>query len=158
MTDQPSKEYHFIDSLHNPSSGENAYALLYEIVDCLQILLSDGQPSRIDLAAIPMSDDDLELLQENLGEGPIMAEVMEEEGDGVLRISETGIPGVWWLQELDEEEQLQTEYIEINTIPEALQVDAELINDGRDALQARLFQLGLGRRPSLPPSPSSTGS
>jgi hydrogenase-1 operon protein HyaF len=158
MPDKGTKEYHFIDSLHNPSSGENAYALLYEIVDCLQALLTDGQPSRIDLSAIPMSDADLELLQENLGEGPIMAEVMEEDEDGVLRISETGIPGVWWLQELDDEDLVQSEYIEINNIPEALQIDTVLISDGRDALQARLFQLGLGRRPSSPPSPSSTGS
>lgn len=143
MTERSVTEYHFIDALSNPSQGENAHALLYEIVDCLRMLIDEGQPSRIDLDAIPLGEEDRQLLRENLGEGPIQAEVVE---DGYVQVMETGIGGVWWLQELDDDESLTGEYLEINLLPEVLQVPMEQIVDGRDALQARLFQLGLGER------------
>ena len=135
-------DYHFINSLPNPSQGENAHALLHEIVACLQLLLREGQPSRIDLDAIPLGEEDLALLQDNLGEGPIQAEVVDEE-TGVVRVIETGIAGVWWLQQLDEDDAVIGQYLEINSIPELMRISEELIADGRDALQARLFQLGL---------------
>ncbi len=143
MAEQPVTDYHFIDALPNPSQGENAHALLYEIVDCLRLLIEQGQPSRIDLGALPIGEEDYELLRNNLGEGPIQAEVAD---DGYVLVMETGIGGVWWLQELSDEEELVAEYLEVNLLPEALQVPPELIIDGRDALQARLFQLGLGER------------
>ena len=142
MPDRAAREYHFIHQLPNPSQGENAYALLYEIVDCLRRLLEDGQPSRIELDAIPLSEADLDVLRENLGEGPIQAEVVDED-DGIVQISETGIAGVWWLVELDADEVVRGEYLEVNTLPEVMQLPLDIIEEGRNALQARLFQLGL---------------
>jgi hydrogenase-1 operon protein HyaF len=145
MADEGGREYHFVRNLSNPSQGENAYALLYEIADCLRRLLENGQPSRVELDAIPLSEKDLLVLEENLGEGPIQAEILDEEA-GIVRVSETAIAGVWWLREMVENERVGREYLEINLIPEVLQVPLELIEDGHDALQARLFQLGLGDR------------
>ena len=145
MHDKGVMDYHFIHHLPNPSQGENAYALLYEIADCLQRLVQNGEPSRIELDAIPLGDEDLALLRENLGDGPIQAEVLDED-DGVVQISETGIAGVWWLVELNADETVGGEYLEVNVLPEVLQVPLDIIEDGRDALQARLFQLGLGNR------------
>lgn len=150
MADEPVQDYHFIRSLPNPSQGENAYALLHEIVACLQTLLTDGEPSRIDLQAIPLGEEDATLLRENLGEGPIQAEVADE---GYVQIIETAIAGVWWLVELDEDEQVLAEYLEINFTPEVLQISAELVEDGRSALQARLFQLGLENSKTKPSDP-----
>lgn len=131
---------HLIQTLDNVSRGDNAHALLHEIVKLLKQLLEHDQPSHIDLQAIPLSQEDLELLAETLGEGDITAEMVDI---GVTHISATGIPGVWWVLQLDATDQIIGEFIEINYCPVALIVPTEDIRDGRSALQARLFEAGM---------------
>lgn len=134
---------HLISGLDNVSKGENAEALLHEIVKLLQQLLERDEPSHIDLQAIPLSDEDIELLSETLGEGDTDAEVMDF---GVTRVTASGIPGVWWVLQMDEAGQTIGQFIEINYCPEVLIAQTEDIRDGREALQARLFQAGMERK------------
>lgn len=133
---------HLIDTLEHPSQGDNAHALLHEIVKLLEQLLEHDEPSHIDLLAIPLTTEDMELLAETLGEGEINAELFDF---GVTRISATGIPGVWWVVQLDDNEQILGKFIEINYCPEALIAQDENIREGREALQARLFEAGMKR-------------
>lgn len=143
MTQDDSDNIHLIDTLADSSRGDNAHALLHEIVDLLEQLLENDSPSHIDLQAIPLSSEDLELLAETLGEGDINAEVFDY---GVTRVSATGIPGVWWVVQLDEAEQILGEFIEINYCPEVLVALDEDINEGRQALKARLFEADMRRK------------
>lgn len=131
---------HLIETLENASRGDNAHALLHEIVKLLEQLLENDEPSHIDLRAIPLGQEDMQMLADVLGEGDINAEVLEPAN---TRISATGIPGVWWVVQLDESEQVIGEFIEINYCPEALITLSEDIRDGREALKARLFQADL---------------
>jgi hypothetical protein len=131
---------HLIDTLESASRGENAHALLHEIVNLLEHLMERDEPSNIDLMAIPLSEEDLEMLAETLGEGDINAEVIDY---GVTQIAATGIPGIWWVVQLDEDEQVIGKYIEINYCPEAIVAQDEDIREGRDALKARLFETGM---------------
>jgi hypothetical protein len=140
MAQDEENKVHLITTLDNVSRGDNAHALLHEIVKLLEQLLEHDEPSHIDLRAIPLGQEDMQMLAEVLGEGDINAEVLEPAN---TRISATGIPGVWWVVQLDESEQLIGEFIEINYCPEALIAISEDIRDGREALKARLFQADL---------------
>ena len=140
MTQSNDDNVHLIDTLDHPSRGDNAHALLHEIVSLLEHLLEHDEPSHIDLQAIPLTTEDLELLAEVLGEGDINAEILDY---GVTRISASGIPGVWWVVQLDDNEQTIGQFIEINYCPEALIAEDEDIREGRDALKARLFEAGM---------------
>lgn len=138
---------HLINTLDNVSRGDNAHALLHEIVKLLGELLQHDEPSHIDLQAIPLGPEDMELLTETLGEGEIHAEVTEF---GISQVSATGIPGVWWVVQMDDNEQIIGEFIEINYVPEVLIAPTEEIRDGRQALKARLFEAGMKRKRSKP--------
>ena len=105
--------------------------------------MSQDEPSHIDLRAIPLSQKDLELLTETLGEGDVFAEVAEY---GLTRARQTGIPGVWWVVHLDDEEQIIGEFIEVNYCPEVMITPTEDIREGREALRARLFEVEMARK------------
>ncbi len=143
MSNDEQNEVPFLQGLSNPSQGENAYALLHELVNLLHQLLSRDEPSHIDLRAIPLSQQDMTLLAETLGEGDVFAEVADF---GLTRVRQTGIPGVWWVVHLDDEEQVIAEFIEVNYCPEVLITPTEDIRDGREALQARLFEVEMARK------------
>lgn len=143
MSNDEQNDVQFLQGLSNPSQGENAYALLHELVNLLHQLLSRDEPSHIDLRAIPLSQKDMTLLAETLGEGDVFAEVADF---GLTRVRQTGIPGVWWVVHLDDEEQVIAEFIEVNYCPEVLITPTEDIRDGRAALQARLFEVEMARK------------
>jgi hydrogenase-1 operon protein HyaF len=140
MAQKEKKNIRFINSLEDLSQGGNGRALLHEIVNLLLHLLREDEPSHIDLRQMSLNQKDIDLLTETLGEGEIFAELAEY---GVTRIRQTGIPGV---VHLDEEEQVISEFIEINYCPEALITPVEDIHDGREALQARLFEVEMERK------------
>ncbi|MGM0594751.1 MAG: hydrogenase expression/formation C-terminal domain-containing protein [Pseudomonadota bacterium] len=134
---------HVVSGMNHVSRGDNAHALLHEIVDLLAGLLERDEPSHIDLQAIPLSDEDIEILSETLGEGDIDAEVLDY---GVTRVTASGIPGVWWVLQMDEAGQTIGQFIEVNYCPEVLIAPTDDIRDGREALKARLFEVGMQRK------------
>jgi len=143
MEQKEQRNNRFINSLDDPSQGGNGRALLHEIVNLLLHLLDEDEPSHIDLRVMPLNQEDMDILMQTLGEGEVYAELANY---GVTRIRQTGIPGVWWVVHLDEEEQVIAEFIEINYCPEAMITPVEDIRDGREALQARLFEVEMERK------------
>lgn len=143
MKHDEQKGVRFLHGLSNPGQGGNGYALLHEVVNLLQQLLSRDEPGHVDLRAIPLSPQDMTLLAETLGEGLVFAEVADY---GLTRVRQTGIPGVWWVVHLDDEEQVIAEFIEVNYCPEVLITPTEDIRDGREALKARLFEVEMARK------------
>lgn len=125
------------------SRDGNGYALLQEVVALLQQLLTQDEPGHIDLRSLPLSSEDMALLTETLGEGGVFAEVRDF---GLTRVRQTGIPGVWWVVHLDDEEQLIAEFIEVNYVPEVLITPTDDIREGREALKARLFEVEMARK------------
>ncbi len=121
----------------DPSRGENAQALLHEIVELLKGLLEKEEPGSIDLRALPLTHLDYERLHETLGEGLISAEVQNL---GVTQIQQTGVAGVWWITHYNEEADVIGEFIEVAYCPEGLIVDMESVEESVDGLQARLVE------------------
>lgn len=137
MTDD-SSDISLRGSAASPSRGENAQALLREIVILLKELLEKEEPGHIDLRALPLTHADYALLRETLGEGEITAEIHTM---GVMRIQQSGVAGVWWITHYNEEADVIGEFIEIAYCPEGLIVDLESVEEGVDALRARLVGL-----------------
>ncbi len=115
----------------------NGRALLNEIASLLQHLLETGESASIDLARLPLSSEDYDLLDEVLGEGEVQAEVSAL---GATEVVETGIPGVWWVTHYNADEEVMAEFIEVAFCPEILRSAAEDVNEGLESLRARLFE------------------
>lgn len=127
----------------NSKNGVAARGLLHELVLLLQKLVEHDEPSHIDLTAMELGDEDYALLRETLGEGMISAEVLNF---GRVTVMECGYAGVWWVTHMDDEGQMLSEFIEVSYCPEVLIADSETVEDGFNALKARLFEMGMERK------------
>ncbi len=134
----------YINRFGDGRQSGQGHAILHEIVMLMERLLVEDRPGHIDLRARRLDREDIDLLLDVLGEGEGYAELVEY---GIKRIRQTGIPGVWWVVHLDEEEQVISEFIEINYTPEALIVPVEDVRDGREVLRARLFEAEMTHKP-----------
>jgi hydrogenase-1 operon protein HyaF len=126
-------------------SGRGAAArnLLHELVELLRKLLQEDEPSHIDLGAMELEEDDYALLRETLGEGEILAQVSNL---GRVSVMESGYAGIWWVTHMDEAGQVLSEFLEVSYCPEVLIAEQETVEDGRNALKARLFELGMAHK------------
>lgn len=120
-----------------------ALALLHELVERLEKLTKEDEPSHIELTAMELGEADYELLRETLGEGEIMAEVTNF---GHVTVMETGYAGIWWVTHMDEEEQVLSDFLEVSYCPEVLIADTETVDDGFNALKARLFEMEMAHK------------
>ncbi len=111
--------------------GGGVTAILHEIVRLLERLAAADEPSAIDLRSLPMSPVDRVELKRVLGEGEVRATLNAE---GISTIQETRIPGVWWIEHRNLQDQLIVELIDINCIPEILSRTASEIAAGARAL------------------------
>lgn len=120
-----------------------ARKLLHELVVLLRRLIKEDEPSHIDLTAMALSEEDRQLLYETLGEGEITAEVMNY---GRILVRECGYAGIWWVTHIDDEGQVLSEFLEVSYCPEVLIAETEVVRDGYNAFQARLFEMGMTHR------------
>lgn len=116
----------------------NARAVLREVENLLERLIGAGEAGSIDLGGLPLTPEDYDLLEEALGEGEVHAEVHSL---GPTRIHETGIPGVWWVTHYNDDDEVMAEFIEVTYCPEILLTPDEDVQEGLEALRARLFEM-----------------
>jgi hydrogenase-1 operon protein HyaF len=103
--------------IHPQNSSGNLLPLLHELIHALQQLLYYNQTSCIDLASMPFSEHDEQILRHKLGQGEVRAELNSL---GVSYIWETKISGVWWIEHFNVDKQRTGFYLEITKIPEIL--------------------------------------
>lgn len=127
----------------HPDDSEAVHAVLQSIVQMLDRLLTEEQPGHIDLGQRNLSAEEREKLHHLLGENGTRADVRDY---GNTQITSTGIPGVWWVQHLDETEHVISEFIEVNYCPEVLIAVTEDMREGREVLKARLFESQMARK------------
>lgn len=117
--------------------------LLHELVELLRKLVEEDEPSHIDLTAMELGEDDYALLRETLGEGDILAQVTNF---GRVSVMECGYAGIWWVTHMDDEEQVLSDFLEVSYCPEVLIAEAEMVEDGFNALKAQLFEMDIVRK------------
>lgn len=115
----------------------NAPPILSEILEALGKLVRTGTPTVIDLGAIPFSGGDEKVLHDVLGEGEVTA-VLQAMGES--HVQETGIAGVWRVDNYDLHGETQSRFIEITYVPDILRTQPEDAVRGRDLLAERLAE------------------
>lgn len=117
--------------------GGGVTAILHEIVTLLERLATANAPAAIDLRSLPMSPADRTQLKRVLGEGEVQATLNAE---GISTIQETRIPGVWWIEHRDSQEQLIAELIDVTYVPDILARVADEIAAGARALSEQMAE------------------
>ncbi|MDU8925768.1 hydrogenase expression/formation C-terminal domain-containing protein [Alisedimentitalea sp. MJ-SS2] len=100
----------------------NADPILREIRFALAKLVETGEPTVIDLGAIPFAAGDERILDKVLGRGELQATLTSM---GESRIAETGVAGVWRVDHFDADGEVQSRFIEVTYMPEILRTQKE---------------------------------
>ena len=131
--------------------------ILSEIRHALARLAETGEPTCIDLAAMPFGPGDEDRLMELLGRGEVQASV---DALGPTRIWETRFPGVWVLDYANADDQRIALQIEVDEVPRILRAQRPDLNDSLIALDARLKAAADAASPAAPDSAltSDTGA
>jgi hydrogenase-1 operon protein HyaF len=117
------------------SAWGNALPIMHEIRHGLERLAETGEPSLIDLHAIPFGPGDEERLLDLLGRGEVEARL---EALGTTRIWESAVPAVWLVDHANADGERIALHIEISRIPGILCAQAEDIETAASLLEARL--------------------
>ena len=126
---------HSIEELRAHIPTGNAGPILREIATALARLLDTGEPTTIDLGALPFSAGDEKALDAALGAGEVHATV---KALGESHISETGVSGVWRVDHFDQQGETLSRFVEITFVPDILKSQPDDAVDGLDRLEAGL--------------------
>ena len=123
-------------------STGNADPILREIRHALAKLVETGESTTIDLGAIPFAAGDERILDEVLGRGEVQATLTAM---GVSHIAETAIAGVWRVDHMNEEDEVQSRFVEVTYCPDILKTQGADAAFGLQQLIARLDARALAR-------------
>jgi hydrogenase-1 operon protein HyaF len=115
--------------------GGGVAAILSELVTLLERLVNGEAPGAIDLRSLPMSPLDRAELQRVLGDGEVQATVNAQ---GLSKMRETGVSGVWWIEHFDQQGELIAELIEVSRVPQILSSASDEIAAGARALRTQI--------------------
>jgi hydrogenase-1 operon protein HyaF len=123
----------------------NALPILHEIRHAVARLKETGEPTRIDLAAMPFGPGDEDRLLALLGAGEVSAII---DALGPTRIHETRFPGVWLVDYANADDQRVALQIEVDTVPQILRTQQADLDDSLEALDACLEAAGGAAHPA----------
>jgi hydrogenase-1 operon protein HyaF len=115
--------------------GGGVAAILSELVTLLERLVATESPGAIDLRSLPMSPVDRAALQRALGAGEVQATVTAQ---GLSRVRETRVSGVWWVEHFDQQGDMVAELIDVSRVPAILTSATDEIAASARELRAQL--------------------
>ena len=115
-----------------PGLSGNAPPLLRELAEQVRRLLDTGEPSAIDLSALPLTPADLDWLRNKLGSGEI-AVTLQASGESTL--NETACPGIWWVTHRNEQGMVTSQFIEVAFVPELVKAYPQDVAIGLEHLE-----------------------
>lgn len=110
----------------------NAPPLLRELLNGVRRLLSDAEPSSIDLTALPLTPADLDWLRDKLGQGEVHITL---DANGESTLDETACPGVWWVTHRNEQGAVIAQFLEVAFVPELVRAQAGDVEIGSEYLE-----------------------
>lgn len=120
-----------------PMPSLNVKPILHEVKHSLSRLLQSGEPSVIDLRAMPLAPGEDEAIREALGDGEVVIKI---DALGPSIVSETAYSGVWWVEHRNSDDVLAGLYIEIAHVPEILRPDQTDLADSLARLDEHLSE------------------
>lgn len=97
-----------------PADVVNALPLLVELDGYCQEYGVDRQPKTINLSLLPMTDADLQFLDDQLGRGPV--EILSR-AYGMCQVSSTLVPNVWWVRYYNSMSVMILNTLEVTDVP-----------------------------------------
>jgi hydrogenase-1 operon protein HyaF len=122
-------------TLASPASSQNVAPVLHQIRHALRQLSRTGEPTTIDLSAMPFVGSDEEDLFAALGRGEASAVV---NALGETRITETAYAGVWLVDHRGPSEERLALHIEVAEVPLLLKSPREDLQDALERLEQAL--------------------
>jgi len=116
----------------------NAPPLLRELAEQVKRLLASGEPSAIDLSALPLTPADLEWLHDKLGTGEISVTL---QANGESTLSETACSGIWWVTHRNEQGAVTSQFIEVAFVPELVKAHPQDVQTGYEYLELVISDL-----------------
>jgi hydrogenase-1 operon protein HyaF len=123
----------------------NALPILHEVRHALRHFRETGEPTLIDLHALPFGPGDEGRLLDILGRGEVTAHI---DALGPTRVWETAFPGVWLVDHRNPQDERLALHIEIGQVPEILRSQGEDVADAIARLDARIADLAGAWDPS----------
>ena len=110
---------------------QNALPILVELESQLANYAKTGQPHSINLSLLPLSEHEVEFLDERLGRGPV--DVLSR-AYGKCQVISTRTPGIWWVRYYNAMGTLILNSLEVVAIPQVLCAAAEDLRDSAERL------------------------
>ena len=126
---------HTFEELRAHIPTGNAGPILREIATALARLLETGEPTIIDLGAIPFSAGDEKALEAALGTGEVHATI---KALGESHVTESGVAGVWRVDHFDATGETLSRFVEVTFVPDILRSQPADAEDGLARLEAEL--------------------
>jgi hydrogenase-1 operon protein HyaF len=115
--------------------GGGVAAILSELATLLERLVRGEPAGSIDLRSLPMSPRDRAELRRVLGNGEVQATV---DAQGLSKMRETRVSGVWWVEHFDERGEPIAELLEVSRVPEILASATDEMAAGARDLRAHI--------------------
>src|SRR3569623_3105620 len=121
-----------------PGLTGNAPPLLRELLEMVRRLLEPGEPSAIDLSALPLTPADLDWLRDKLGAGEL-AVTLQANGESTL--NETACSGVWWVTHRNAQGAVTSQIIEVAFVPNLVKAHPQEVEIGSGYLELLVSDL-----------------
>lgn len=115
-----------------PGEMSNALAILVEIESHLERYAADGTPGIINLSLLPLSETEVEFLDERLGRGPI--DILSR-AYGKCQVISTGSENLWWVRYYNSMSTLILNTIEVTDVPAVVAAAPEDLRDSAARLE-----------------------
>ena len=109
----------------------NALPVLVELAAAREKYQADGSGHAINLSLLPMSEADLDFVDERLGRGPV--EFLSQ-SYGKCQVSSTGVSNIWWVRHYNSMGKLILNLLEVVDTPEVVAAAPEDIADSSQRL------------------------
>jgi hydrogenase-1 operon protein HyaF len=113
----------------------NVEPILNEVRHALARLIDAGEPTVIDLRAIPLAPGEEEAIESRLGNGEVRIRI---DALGPSDIQETAYAGVWRVTHFNGEGEILGKFIEITDVPKIVLSPGDDLREAHEALSAAL--------------------
>ena len=121
-----------IDTRDVPDGLMNALPILTELESHCERFARDRQPRSINLSLLPLSDEDIEFLDQRLGRGPV--DILSR-SYGKCQVISTALNNVWWVRYYNSMSTPILNTLEVTALPQVVCAAAEDLHDSAQRLE-----------------------